>query len=208
MKSLISFVIIGLLCSNAVTQKIVWKPKASLPNANSQGIAVTCSSKIYYIIYTDVQEYDPVTDSWTNKKVMITPRHHLRAAVVEEKIYIIGGTKMVNGSIIVATENEVYDPQTDTWETKAPIPVVKYNYSVGVFENKIYIFGGSTPDGESASTYVYDPVSDNWNQIPSMPTTRFNAGTTVVGDKIIISGGLVNSTPTDRVDIYDPSTGI
>jgi energy-converting hydrogenase Eha subunit A len=51
-------------------------------------------------------------DSWTTKASMPKPQIGLRAAVVNGKIYAIGGAV-----------NYEYDPAADTWITKLPCPL-------------------------------------------------------------------------------------
>ena len=46
---------------------------------------------------------------------MPTAELNVRANVLEDNIYVIGGNN--NGTL-----NQVYDPLTDSWTTKAPIP--------------------------------------------------------------------------------------
>ena len=49
---------------------------------------------------------------------------------------------------------EVYDPVTDTWEDKAPLPVASGDFGFAGFNGKIYVFGGAT-----AEDYKGTPVS-------------------------------------------------
>jgi Kelch motif/Secretion system C-terminal sorting domain len=110
---------------------------------------------------------------------------------------------------LVSNKNEVYDPQTNTWEEKSPIPLPKHNYSAAVFNDKIYIFGGDTQSGSdvwspSASVEVYDPATDVWETISPMPVLRFNAGISVIENKILLMGGFEDGQILNRVDVFDP----
>ncbi|MGW8317413.1 MAG: kelch repeat-containing protein, partial [Bacteroidales bacterium] len=58
--------------------------------------------------------------SWTQKADMPTARLGLATAVVDGKIYAIGGYPYANGAGM--TTNEVYDPNTNKWEGRAPMP--------------------------------------------------------------------------------------
>jgi len=53
-----------------------------------------------------VEEYDPITNMWTTKALLPTPRFTLAAVVVNERIYAIGGS---NEEEILATVEE-YNP--------------------------------------------------------------------------------------------------
>ena len=105
-------------------------------------------------------------------------------AVVDSKIYVIGGQHRVNAEIRALSTVEVYDSETDTWETKADMPTARALYSIGVVSGKIYVIGGSTkPVLFSPSTQTveaYDPVADTWTQRADLPTRLTASATGVV----------------------------
>ncbi len=60
--------------------------------------------------------YDVQTDSWQQKSPAIHPRAGSSVAVVNNKLYVIGGVVRVpNETDIGLAYNEQYDPATDTW---------------------------------------------------------------------------------------------
>jgi len=98
-------------------------------------------------------------DTWTTLASMPTPRRELGLAVVEDKIYAIGG---YNGTSL--NVNEEYDPTTNTWTTKAPMPTARHSFAIVVYEDKIHVISGYTnsdPPG-TTSHQVYDPTTDTW----------------------------------------------
>ena len=94
-----------------------------------------------------------------------------------------------NGCGGVIPTVEAYDPLTDTWTTKAPMPTARYTLGVGVVDGIIYAIGGA--NGTAASTYVeaYDPVTNSWTTKTSMPTARNALVIGVVNGKIYAIGG-------------------
>ena len=54
-------------------------------------------------------------DSWTTKTPMQEARGYLQVAVTNGKIYAIGGSGPIG-------TNEEYDPATDNWTAKSPMP--------------------------------------------------------------------------------------
>jgi hypothetical protein len=78
-------------------------------------------------------------DSWTTLECMPTARCGLGVAVVDDKIYAIGGTYGIQGSY---DNNEEYDSVTDTWTTKKPMPTPRGDFAIAIFQDKIYIIGG------------------------------------------------------------------
>jgi N-acetylneuraminic acid mutarotase len=138
-------------------------------------------------------------NSWTSKAPMHVARSNLRVAVVNGKIYAIGGGAE-NG--IVGT-NEEYDPATDTWTLKTPMPTPREYFATAVYHNKIYCIGGSISSGVTGINEVYDPTTDTWENKTSMPTARILGPANVAGGKIYLIGGLPNGTLNE---VYDPAT--
>jgi N-acetylneuraminic acid mutarotase len=146
-------------------------------------------------------------NSWTTKAPMHQARIFLGAAVVNGKIYAIGGIDD-NGPTAI---NEEYDPATDTWTYKTPMPTPRYFFGIAVCQNKIYCIGGKG-DGYSAIAVneVYDPAKDTWQTLKPAPTARMNLQASVVNGKIYLMGGRVsdfpdyNSTIFNLNEVYDP----
>jgi hypothetical protein len=145
-------------------------------------------------------------NTWTEKAPMHQARESLGVAVVDGKIYAIGGWS--EKGVAVGT-NEEYDPKTDSWTYKATMPTARYNFAIAVCQNKIYCIGGctkATDEGQTATTAneVYDPATNTWETKAPMPTTRFSLGATVVGSKIYLLGGYLNHTGLTLNEVYDP----
>ncbi|MHC4558890.1 MAG: Kelch repeat-containing protein [Planctomycetota bacterium] len=151
--------------------------------------------------------------TWTQKADMPTPRWGHSVAVVNGKIYVIGGvtseTGFLNGQPISAVEE--YNPATDTWTRKADMPEPRgYLYgSHPVIDGRIYVIGG----GKSAVSRVdvYDPATDTWSRAADMPTPRILMARVTWDGKIYAFGGktgtLGSSAPTVNVtEVYDPKT--
>jgi N-acetylneuraminic acid mutarotase len=59
----------------------------------------------YYESFSFVYAYNPLTDTWTKKKDMLTPRFAFRTFLVGGKIYAIGGSQAY-GSALTTVEVE------------------------------------------------------------------------------------------------------
>jgi N-acetylneuraminic acid mutarotase len=210
-----------------------WLTKApmSTPRADF-GVAVV-QSKIYvfggitgpsdYTLpsYTEVTEvYDPEADTWENLTSMPTPRYSLTANVINDRVYLIGGfdpTKMMS---FESNVNEVYEPETNTWTTKASIPQGVWNYASAILDNRLYIIGGlvSQPYGPLGSTgtinlnQIYDAETDEWSSGAIMPSYQVNlvAGATtgeLAPEKIYVYGTdfvVSPDVPTYFTQVYIP----
>lgn len=69
-----------------------------------------------------VSSIDTVEDSWTPKASMPTARSGLSAAVLDGKIYAMGG---YDSHQELSSSNEMYDPIADNWTKLAPIPTAR-----------------------------------------------------------------------------------
>jgi N-acetylneuraminic acid mutarotase len=133
----------------------------------------------------------PTENSWTSKAPMHVARSDLGVAVVNDKIYAIGGYAEGTG---VSAENEEYDPATNTWVFKAPMPTPSNRFVTAVCQNKIYCIGAGINE-------VYNPQANKWET--KTPLHILVAQANVVNDKIYVIGGYPNYTSNE---VYDPVT--
>lgn len=151
----------------------------------------------------------PKEDSWTSMSPMPTARFYLKVAVVEDKIYALGG---YNKELKALTVNEMYDPETNTWTTKAPIPTCRADFAIAVYDNKIYCLGGkirgAVYNGINGWQYfrvneVYDPATDTWENKAPLPTARSEINAVVADGSIYVIGGSPNASLNEA---YNPDT--
>ena len=193
-----------------------WVPKAPMSQTRISLGAIAVDGKIYAIGgftasgYLSINEqYDPKTNTWTTLTSMPTPRNAFTIAAYQNSIYCIGGITSdgSRGGWYDCGVNEVYDTVTDSWSTKASLPVNASNLQAHVIDGKIFVIAGS-------NLFMYDPITDSWLQKTSMPTitpiSKISFVLTPTDDKIIVIGTFLASSPnTDyeqKVMIYDPKT--
>jgi len=145
---------------------------------------------------------------------MLTARAGLGVVAVNGKIYAIGG--MNNNSYL--NVNEEYDPITDKWTTKTPMPTARSGFAIVVYQNRVYAIGGTKGDSTTESsgftpvTEVYTPATDTWTIKTPMPMPRADLSASVVDGKIYLIGGkkYVEHDPfyeeSDLNEVYDPGT--
>ena len=151
-------------------------------------------------------EYDPAADSWKALASMPTKRGSPVAAVVGGKIYVIGGATTAPGAkepivhparphITIGTVEE-YDPATNTWRARTPMPTARNHAGVGVVGGKIYVIGGRTGAAfisVATNTNIveeYDPATDSWGASKArMPSARSAVASGTYRDRIYIAGG-------------------
>ncbi len=102
------------------------------------------------------------------------------------------------------------------WSAHAPMPVPTRGHASAVHQNKIYIFGGTTPndyaneyDIDPVSTaftgvYEYDPTTNQWSQKQAMPVGLYDLTAHTVGNKIYVFGGYGDGGFINSVMEFDP----
>jgi N-acetylneuraminic acid mutarotase len=143
--------------------------------------------------------------AWTQKADMPTARDYSRAAVVDGKIYVIGGEVDSDPNTFATTAAvEEYDPTTDTWTKKADMPTSRAFFGTSVVDGIIYAIGGWSGGTFFSIVEAYDPAADEWIRKASMPTSRETCTVTVDG-KIYAIGGFRWPQTLSTVEVYDPA---
>jgi len=198
-----------------------WVTREPIPTIRRDlGVAVV-NGKIYAIggrndngYLSTNEEYDPVTNTWTTKTPMPTPRSDFGIAVFQNKIYCIGGIIDFNwdkyGEGILCAFNEVYDPLTDTWETKTSMSTKRQRPKANVVNGKIYLIGGFQYQDlpppyttiELDLNEVYDPETDSWTTKTPIPNTPYGPASATINNKIYVISGF----QSDLNQISDPES--
>jgi N-acetylneuraminic acid mutarotase len=136
-----------------------------------------------------------------------TPRMAVACAVVEGKVYVIGGI-IKKGEITSVVEE--YDPSADKWISRASMPTPRCMASAVTINKKIYVLGGRNESGITDAVEVYDPARDSWKKVTVMPQARWNHMVAELQGKLYVIGGIVGTGDSrrsiDKVQIYDPTT--
>ena len=174
---------------------------------------------------------DADANEWRVISELRTQRAGFATAVVEGKIYLIGGT-LFEHERGVRRENEpgiwrgpfgmslveVYDPETNTWQRLTDMPTVRSDAKAAVVAGRIYVLGGRVGKdnrGVNLTTLkvveMYDPETDTWVRKQDMSRRRAAFGIGAVAGKIYAIGGTVDLQPeapwrVDLVEVYDPAT--
>jgi N-acetylneuraminic acid mutarotase len=137
---------------------------------------------------------------------MPTARTFPGSAVVDGKIYVIGGMPGPNRSIATVEE---YDPATDTWTRRADMPTAREGIVTAAVDGIIYAIGGwrFEPRGYLTTVEAYDPVADKWTKKADIRVWRSDFSASVVDGKIYAIGGRGCGDPScSAVEVYDPAT--
>jgi hypothetical protein len=155
---------------------------------------------------------------------------HKAVATSDGRIWVMGGRRdeiepsgirdevRRTGKSEVSRTLECYDPRTNTWEYRAPMPDPRFLFAAVVGpDDRIYVFGGIAEFPQSNnprilnSIDIYHPKTNTWSTPGAMPTTLCGHAAALGADgKIYLLGGGTeySDSPLREVRSYDPVSGI
>jgi N-acetylneuraminic acid mutarotase len=100
------------------------------------------------------------------------------------------------------TTNEVYNYNTNTWATKAPMPTGRYNLAAAPLGTGLVgVFGGYGPgDTRLATNEVYNYDTNTWATKAPMPTGRSRLSAASLGSGIAGTWGGESSSGSVNVN--------
>ena len=157
---------------------------------------------------TTLEAYDPVSNTWTTKASMSIGREGPAAGVINGVLYVAGGVVGGTNGGTALTALEAYDPVSNTWTTKAPMPTARGGAAAGVINGVLYVVGGITGGGTTlTSVEAYNPGSNTWAMKAPVPTPGFGMASDVINEILYVAGGATAAgTGLTSVEAYDPAT--
>jgi N-acetylneuraminic acid mutarotase/subtilisin family serine protease len=152
--------------------------------------------------------YDPATDTWSEgapSPLAVTAAGH---AVLDGKLYVIGGSTLHDGDQGTSAAVMVYDPATNSWSRVADYPEPAFFQACGTIDGLLYCAGGQGADTRHLNrAYVYNPQTNTWHRIADLPLTYTRGGYTAANGLLMISGGVIGGYRTNMGFYYDPAVG-
>ncbi|MBG9774087.1 Kelch repeat-containing protein [Brevibacillus laterosporus] len=90
------------------------------------------------------------------------------------------------------------------WVKKAPMPTARYYVGGVVYDNKIYVYGGTSGYGTHDIFEMYDPEKNEWQTLPSSSLARNGVAFVENQGKFYAMGGSSDAGPTNLVEVFDP----
>ncbi len=193
-----------------------WTVRAALPVPRTDlGVAVV-DGKVYVLggfsgsTLARVDAYEPATDAWTRKADMPTARRSFAVGVLNGKIYVAAGMSWTDpNAVTYITATEEYDPTTDTWTSRAPCPLDPAFNSVfgnmhmsgGAGNGRLYVVVFNTNTPGLSATYEYDPGTDSWTSKAPVPFTYSQFVSTTLNGKLYV---FASNEEGGRLADYDP----
>jgi len=193
-----------------------WGTRSNLLETNSEMAVAELDGKIYImggypasrVTQRTVQVYDVAQNRWSLATPLPIALNHQMPAVVNGRLYVIGGQTDSGNTSFTNTVFE-YDPATTNWVTKKPMPTARSAGAAAVVGNLIYVAGGRPPRGGDFA--VYDTSNDEWTTLPNLPTARNHLAACAIDGKVYVVGGRIQagftSAMTNILEVFDPGTG-
>ncbi len=163
-------------------------------------IVLACSSdKAEEPVFDTTEPAVPQTAGvWQQRAPLPTPRSEVASAVLDGRIYVIGGY-IAQGS--ASTVVEVYDATADRWQRLGDLPAPRDHAMAAALDGRVYVFGGNSGN-EVSTVFAYDVAANRWSRLRDMPVRRAAGGTAVLNGRIVLAGG-TGDAPTDTY-VYNP----
>ena len=219
-----------------------WTNRTSMPVPAHHIMVATLNDKIYVfggfvrppsvLAWQPIArswEYNPAADSWKELAPMPTPRGAGAAVEVNGKIYVIGGARSnkpgedgapiplgSTDQLVVGTVEE-YDPATNQWQSRTPMPTARNHFFADAVKGKIYAIDGRigtvfvTKSDTIDLVEAYDPATDRWAYAGRAPTTRGDVTGEEHNGLLYIAGGEFQDAERKMtfwaVEVFNPATG-
>ena len=151
-----------------------------------------------------VEKYDTLTELWVPGMHMSTLRTRVGVAVLDNKLYALGG---FDGHQRLSTV-ECFDPQVEKWKPIAPMNTRRSALGAVSMRDKIFVVGGYDGHISLSTMECYSPAANSWTFLSHMATLRSAAGVTKNNEKLYAIGGHNGLSIFNTVEIYDPQANM
>ncbi|MBI2815431.1 MAG: hypothetical protein HYX72_00680 [Acidobacteria bacterium] len=131
-----------------------WTTLPAMPTARDHLTAQAVNGKFYTIAgrrdrdLNVNEEYDPMLGRWSQRAPIPTARGGLGSGTIGGRIQVFGGEGASGTAEGTFSQNEEYDPATNTWSALAPMPTPRHGiYGATMDGNRIFVPSGGPRAG-------------------------------------------------------------
>jgi serine/threonine-protein kinase PknK len=179
----------------AAVEKSVYAIGGSTAVGDSQVISAAEALKL------PARQIQPASQ-WRSLPDAPTPRLMMASAVLNDKIWIMGGLR--NG--VALTTVESYDPRTGAWETGPPLPIPLHHAAAATYRGEVVVLGGASDNIADGSNRVLALRGGNWVDLPTLTHARAAPAAAVAGDKLVVVGGQNAKQLVPQTEVFDGSS--
>lgn len=175
----------------------------NLPAARGGGALVALGRALHFVGGSDSArrdaaqhwrlDLDNLTAGWVARAPLPVATNHVAGVALDGKVYIIGGQQNQDAAAIQRAEVQVYDPATNQWTTRAPLPLARSHItsSTLVRNGRIIVLGGIGPGNRVINRVdSYNPAANTWTPLTPLPANRLSGVSDVLPDgRLIFSTG-------------------
>lgn len=142
----------------------------------------------------EVASYDPASGKWTDVSPLPEPRSSFDAAVLDGKIYVVGGWQLA-GEAESKWHSTAYvldlAAGAPSWQPLPAPPFERRALAVAAHEGRIYAIGGMQREGgPTTRVAIFDPASGKWSEGPAIqgePMDGFGPSAFATGGRLYVS---------------------
>ncbi|WP_217921335.1 kelch repeat-containing protein [Miltoncostaea oceani] len=194
------------------TERDRWSPGPDLPAARAGGALVRLGNRLHYfggttreaghVIHVDHGDHWVLDlrrpTRWTPAAPMPDPRNHMAGVALGGLAYAIGGQHEADEVDGNRTTVVSYDPATDRWTERAPLPqpIGHISASTVTADGRILVAAGLTQKQvEVSSILAYDARADSWEALRPLPEGLQSPLAGVADGRLLVTGGSVEFLP-------------
>jgi serine/threonine protein kinase/N-acetylneuraminic acid mutarotase len=212
----------GVLGPNAATAKVegydpaidTWKSGPDLPLPLNHAMAVTYNGEILVMggfvpdggnltAHASNKVFALEGNSWVEKPAMNAPRAAGAAAVVGDRLVVVGG--QADGQLLPFSET--FDG--NQWTQAPGMPTPRQDLAAVSDDHFVYAIGGQglSPDSILGAFEQFDPATGKWKKGPSLQAARGGLGAAVVNGTAYAVGGETPVQALGTVEAFDLASG-
>ncbi len=190
-----------------------WKAGPPLPEARAGGGLELLDRRLHYFGGFKADRDTNGSDhwslaldggsSWQRESDLPEPRGHVTAAVLDGRIYALGGTHGHDKTQIDLDACHRFAPAGKRWTKIASLPDGRSHFesSTMIHRGRILIIGGrcnhsKPPRGVMDDMLEYNPTADAWRVVARIPQHLLAPSAAIIGSQIVVvAGGLNNPRP-------------
>ncbi|XP_044158476.1 kelch-like protein 41 [Bufo gargarizans] len=150
--------------------------------------------------------YDVKSVAWNEAKKLPVKVYGHSVASHNGLVYCVGGKtddKKCTGRMFV------FNPKKGDWKDLPPMRTARSMFGIAVHKDKIFVAGGVTEEGLTASVEAYDIATNKWETIPEFPQERSSINLVTSAGSLYAIGGFAmvqletkEFAPSELTDIW------